>query len=152
MQRAISILPAGSAHEAGWRALWPLYCGHMQPAPEITDVTWRRILDPNSPMGAVMAVADSEVVGFIIFVTHECTWELKPVCYVEDLYVAKRFRGSRLGIAVQMGQRLIERLQAGEWSRLYGITHADNILAQRLYAPFTAGEPYLRYVLKAEAS
>jgi hypothetical protein len=29
------------------------------------------------------------MVGFATYVVHECTWEVDPVCYVEDAYLSK---------------------------------------------------------------
>ncbi len=147
----ISIHQAAIEHEQGWRALWASYCaGAVQD--EVSAATWRRIIDPLSSIGAVVALAaDRQVVGFACFVVHECTWELQPVCYVEDLIVHKQFRGPKLSVGHRLGEHLLSRLHSGEWARLYGITRADNVLAQRLYGAVAKGEPYVRYVVKAAA-
>lgn len=143
----LNIIPAVPVHEAEWRELWAQYCGGGLPA-ETTEATWRRILDEDSPIGCVVAMMDGLVVGFVTFVEHECTWETKSVCYVEDVFVSKLHRGSALGVGFALASHFLQRLQAGEWSRLYGITRAENKLAQRLYSRYAQGEPYMRYVLK----
>ncbi len=145
------IEPVRLEHEAGWRALWAQYCdGAVQTL--ITDATWRRILDPQSKTGGIVATMASEVIGFVTFVEHDCTWELGPVCYVEDLFVAKAHRGRKLGVGVAMAEHLVARLNTGEWTRLYGITRAGNDVAQALYNQFAQGQDYKRYVIKPPAS
>jgi ribosomal protein S18 acetylase RimI-like enzyme len=134
-------------HERGWRELWVLYCGGGL-AEDVTEATWRRILDPASSVGALVAVVDDQVVGFVTYVEHEGTWETKKLCYVEDLYIAKTHRGDIAGVGLLLAKSLLERLEKGEWARLYGITRSENVVAQRLYRRFAKGEPYMRYVLR----
>lgn len=150
MGRLLTISAADHGHAAGWRKLWDQYCGGVV-TQEISDATWRRILDPSNSIGSVVALLESQVVGFVTYVEHECTWETKSVCYVEDVFVNKLHRGSALGVGHAMADYLMNRLQTGEWARVYGITHVENILAQRLYSRYTHSEPYLRYVVKAGA-
>lgn len=150
MPALIEIIPALPEHEHGWRDLWNLYCGGSL-ADATTNATWRRILDPLSSIGALVAVADGAVVGFVTYVEHEGTWETTPLCYVEDLYVAKAHRGDQAGIGRAFAGALLARLEAGTWSRLYGITRSDNVVAQRLYRRLAKGEPYLRYVIRRTA-
>jgi ribosomal protein S18 acetylase RimI-like enzyme len=148
MTVGITIVPAESAHELEWRELWQQYCGSADVSTDITDATWARILDTGSGVGCVVALANQRVAGFATYVQHPSTWELKPCCYVEDLYIDKLQRGRALNIGGQLAEHMIARLDAGEWSRLYGITRTENLLAQKLYGRFSAGEPYLRYVRK----
>lgn len=146
-QSEIYIVPAAKEHEADWRTLWDLYCGDKLPA-HITDHTWQRIIDPSAPINALMAVSDRKVVAFLIWVEHEGTWETKPLCYIEDLYVDKFFRGRELDIGHKMIARLLDDLATGRWSRLYGLTSANNHTAQKLYDRFTNGESFVRYIVK----
>lgn len=143
----IQVLPATAIHANGWRDLWDMYCAGAV-ASDVSDTTWRRILDTASPIGSVVAMLDDQVVGLATYVEHECTWETKSVCYIEDMIVGKLHRGPRLNVGHAMGVHLIGRLRSGEWSRLHCVTHADNILAQKLYAQYAEGEPYVRYVMK----
>lgn len=95
---------------------------------------------------------DDQVVGLATYVEHECTWESRSICYIEDMIVSKRHRGPRLNVGHAIGEHLIDRLHRGEWARLHCITRTDNILAQKLYEQYAAGEPYMRYVMKGEKS
>lgn len=147
MTTRLHILPAASVHTEGWRVLWDQYCGGAI-TQQISDATWVRILDLANPIGSVVALLEDQVVGLLTYVEHECTWETKSVCYVEDVFVGKRHRGPVLGVGHALAGHLVHRLRAGEWARVYGITRVDNILAQRLYNHYTQGEPYLRYLMK----
>lgn len=138
--------PADRDYSA-WRALWEGYTQiYNSPQPQtVTEHTWRRLLDPQSPVIGRVAVVDGEVLGFAICVLHEGTWVTTPVCYLEDLFVAPKARGR--GVA----RTLIQTLQAeGEnqgWSRLYWHTRHDNP-ARRLYDEFTPADDYVRYLMK----
>lgn len=147
MSDALQVMDAQEGHYAGWRLLWDAYCRGGLPE-EISKATWARILDPGSAVGCLVAVLSGEVVGFVTYVTHECTWELTPVCYVEDVFVSKLRRGPALGVGFALRDELVGRLNRGCWSRLYGITRVENKVAQALYSTVASGQPYLRYVLK----
>lgn len=145
----IIVTSPAQEHESGWRALWDQYCGGAVDA-SITDATWLRLIDPSSQIGGLVAVLGDELIGFATYVVHECTWEMKPVCYIEDVFVSKKHRGRGSRVARAMAASMVERVHAGEWSRLYGITAADNVVAQRLYSSFSPGHPYVRYVLRGD--
>ncbi len=147
----VQVLPVRTEHEDGWRELWELYCDGAVDS-VITNATWQRMLDPQSSVSGIVATLAGEVVGFTTFIEHDCTWELGAVCYVEDLFVSKPYRGRRLAVGIAMAKHLIGRLEAGEWSRLYGITSVRNDVAQNLYNQFAVGHDYKRYVIKPTAT
>ncbi|MFW8080133.1 GNAT family N-acetyltransferase, partial [Klebsiella pneumoniae] len=85
--------------KAEWLQLWEDYTrfyGSPQPE-EVTECTWQRMLEVNSPVLGRVAVVDDTVVGFAICILHEGTWVTTPICYLEDLFVDPAFRGQ--GIA-----------------------------------------------------
>lgn len=136
---------AEAKDEAAWRNLWLGY-NHFYQAnvPEhITVSTWGRILDPNFPVFARVAEKNGVVVGFCNFVLHPGTWNVEPICYLEDLYVAEGFRG--LGI----GRKLVEDLAAlGQkegWARLYWHTAEDNVEARRMYDKLVHATDFVLY-------
>jgi GNAT superfamily N-acetyltransferase len=143
----VEVLAPRREHAADWRSLWERYCDGAIPA-SVSDATWQRLLDPTSAIGGVVALSADEVIGFANYVVHEGTWETKPICYVEDVFVSKLHRGRGSLVARAMAETLVQRVHAGEWSRLWGITAADNLVAQHLYAGFSSGQPYMRYVLR----
>lgn len=143
------IRPALPGDEAAWRALWQGYCAFyaVEVSEAVTAHTWARILDAASPVRCAVAEApQGRVLGFANHVVHDNTWNIEPVCYLEDLFVAPEARG--LGV----GRALIEWLRAGlqreGWSRLYWVTQRDNATARRLYDRFAAADDFVRYTVR----
>jgi GNAT superfamily N-acetyltransferase len=141
---AIIIRDPTAADEIAWRALWSGYNAFYEAnIPEaVTARTWQRLLDPASSMFGRLAVVDSEVAGFSVCVLHDSTWTSVPVCYLEDLFVAPKFRGRGLGRSLI--QDLVDRAKANGWSRLYWHTRAGNP-ARRLYDEFAKADDFVRY-------
>lgn len=134
------------ADEAAWRRLWSAYNESQDGVvPEaVTRHTWRRILDPASPVFARLAEHSDEVVGFSVNVVHEGTWTIAPICYLEDLFVDSPHRGH--GVGRMLIGDLIDLAQARGWSRLYWHSRSGNP-ARRLYDQFVASDDYVRYRL-----
>lgn len=146
---ALLIGDAEPFHEADWRRLWAAYVAfYKADVPErVTALTWKRILDPASPMNCLMAVdpATERVIGFAVTVLHDGSWSEKPVCYLEDLYVAEDARGR--GVARKLIETLACRGRARGWHRLYWQTHADNATARALYDKLARLTSFVRYDL-----
>jgi GNAT superfamily N-acetyltransferase len=142
------IRPAVPADEAAWRGLWQGYCDFYgaKLADAITGRTWARILDPDSGVMCIVAEVDGQVYGFANCVIHENTFEMQPVCYLEDLFVLPSARGRGVGKALI--EWLRNAMRAEGWSRLYWVTGQDNKAARALYDQFTPADGYVRYVLK----
>ena len=142
------IRPALPADETAWRKLWRGYCDFYKAslADPVTARTWSRILDPDSGVLCVVAEVDGEVVGFANCVIHENTWEMQPVCYLEDLYVLASSRGHGAGKALIDWLR--NAMRAEGWARLYWVTREDNAPARALYDQFTEADGFVRYVLR----
>lgn len=146
----VSIRPTLPRDEAAWRALWDGYCRFYQAAisPEVTTHTWQRILDPRAPVfGIVAEDAAGRVIGMANYIIHENTWEIEPVCYLEDLFVDPAARAQ--GVGRQMIDWLVAAMQVQGWSRLYWMTREDNYRARGLYDKYNQRDAFVRYVLKA---
>jgi GNAT superfamily N-acetyltransferase len=135
------------ADEPAWRKLWGGYNRFYDAviADKVTAATWRRILDPASPVFARLAERNGMVIGFAICVLHEGTWSIEPVCYLEDLFVGEDHRGSDIGRALIAD--LIELGRQQGWARLYWHTRTDNVIARRLYDGFVETDDFVRYRL-----
>jgi GNAT superfamily N-acetyltransferase len=133
-----------AADEMAWRDLWRSYNAFYETGiPEaVTARTWQRILDPVSTIFCRLADSDGEVVGFSVSVLHEGTWTIAPVCYLEDLFVALKFRGR--GFGRLLIQDLVGRVKSNGWSWLYWHTRAGNP-ARRLYDEFASADDFVRY-------
>ncbi len=144
---AASVRAMIAADSAAWRALWTAYCHfYGTDVPEaVTARTLERLLDPQSALVGRVAERDGRVVGFSASVIHEATWDARPVCYLEDLYVAEPARGAGVGGALI--DDLIGLARERGWGRLYWHTRADNAVARRLYDRFAAADDFVRYRL-----
>jgi GNAT superfamily N-acetyltransferase len=141
---AIIIRDPTAADETAWRDLWSQYNAFYQVtiAEAVTARTWQRILDPASAISGRLAVADGDVAGFSVSMLHESTWTIAPVCYLEDLFVAPKFRGQ--GIGRRLIQDMVDRAAARGWARLYWHTRARNP-ARQLYDEFAKADDFVRY-------
>lgn len=144
---SIVIRDARADDEAEWRQLWLAYARFYQVdvPDDATTATWRRILDPAASVFARLAEVDGAVVGFTVCVLHDGTWTAKPLCYLEDLFVASAVRGGGIGRALI--EDLIALCHARGWSRLYWHTQAENRTARRLYDRFGLADGFVRYRL-----
>ena len=145
---APTIRSALPGDEASWRQLWRGYCDfYGASVPEqVTDRTWKRILDPDSQIMCIVAEVDGQVYGFANCVVHENTFETQAVCYLEDLFVLPSARGHGIGRALI--EWLRNSMRAEGWARLYWVTQADNAPARNLYDQFTQADGFVRYVIR----
>ena len=143
--RAVLIRDPRPDDEAAWRRLWSGYVAFYDAeVPEgVTAGTWARILSPQSPVFARIAEWNGEVAGFAVSVVHEGTWTLKPICYLEDLFVVQDARGHGIGRAL-IGDVLALARDRG-WSRLYWLTNVSNETARRLYDGVAKADDFVRY-------
>jgi GNAT superfamily N-acetyltransferase len=136
------------ADEGRWRELWDAYTRFYgrEPCEAVTRHTWSRILDPSSPVFALVAQAeDGQVIGIANCVVHENTSTVTPVCYLEDLFVDPARRAS--GIGKQLIDRLLDETKAQGWSRLYWQTRENNYRARGLYDKYGPHSGFVRYVI-----
>ena len=143
-----TIRAALPADETAWRQLWRGYCDfyRVQLPDEVTDRTWKRILDPDSQIMCIVAEVDGQVYGFANCVVHENTWETQAVCYLEDLFVVPAARGHGIGAALI--EWLRNAMRAEGWARLYWMTREDNDDARALYNQFGRADGFVRYVVR----
>ncbi|MEP6491911.1 MAG: GNAT family N-acetyltransferase [bacterium] len=145
----VTIRKIEAGDEMRWRELWKGYCAFYETdiSETVTGYTWARIMNASSPVHAIVAETEADnVIGFANYVIHESTWQLNPVCYLEDLFVDPGRR------SVGVGQQLIDWLLAectrNGWSRLYWHTKETNYRARGLYDKYTRHSGFLRYVVE----
>jgi GNAT superfamily N-acetyltransferase len=134
--------------EPRWRVLWEAYNRfyETEPVEAVTRHTWTRIMDPASPVWAIVAERDGHgVIGIANCVMEEKTTKLTPVCYLSDLFVDPAQRAG--GVGRMLISWLIAEGKARGWSRLYWHTKETNYRARGLYDQFTAHSGFLRYVI-----
>ncbi len=128
--------------------LWRDYNSFYQ-APKITEEvtasTWARALDPQNPIGCLVAEENGRLVGFINYVIHPRTWSTRDTCYMEDLYVeaASRGRGVARALCAALKALCVEK----GLSRIYWNTEESNATARKLYDKIGYKDNFVRYVM-----
>jgi GNAT superfamily N-acetyltransferase len=116
-----------------WESLWHGYLDFYRAVltPEVTERTWAALCDPASAVHGLVAELDDHLAGIAHLVLHPTTWATHPTCYLEDLYVAKPWRGG------DVARRLIQAVYAFAdgfgVDRVYWLTQEYNGPARSLY-------------------
>lgn len=128
-----------------WRVLWQGYLTFYKVtiAPDTTMATWARILDPMNVLTCRVAERDGALVGFAHHHAHLTTWDTRPTCYLEDLFVSPAVRGGGVGRALL--DDLVALGKAADWASIYWITAETNVTAQKLYDSYNKRDEFVRY-------
>lgn len=149
MREGMRIRAATEADRPLWEGMWRDNCAHhgaggMTDA--VVDGLWARILDPASTMGALLAKTEGDrpaPAGLVHYILHPHTFSLKPICYLEDLWVAPGARSQGVG------RRLIAHLEAmgrdAGWRRIYWVVDPDNAAGIALYERVARRTKYVQY-------
>nr|WP_299503910.1 GNAT family N-acetyltransferase [uncultured Rhizobium sp.] len=143
-----TIRDANPADEAQWRRLWAGYLTFykVELEPAVTDSTWKRIIDPASPVSMRVVEQGGTLAGFAIHLLHPSTWVMNNDCYLEDLYLDPAFRGQGLGRALL--DDLVDMAKTNGWSRLYWHTDEGNATARKLYDSYVKTDGHVRYRMR----
>lgn len=143
---SITVRPLAPADRAVWDPLWQGYLTFYKTglAPEITDITWARLLDAAEDMHCLVAENDAgDMIGIVHYLYHRVTWAVSDRCYLEDLFVAEAARGTGAGRA------LIEAVYAAADARgadqVYWLTQESNADGRRLYDRVGRVTPFIKY-------
>jgi GNAT superfamily N-acetyltransferase len=129
----VTIRPIRADDRERWEPLWQGYLDFYRAVltPEVTERTWAALCDPTSAVHGLVAEQEDHLAGFAHLVLHPTTWATHPTCYLEDLYVAKPWRGG------DVARRLIAAVYGfadgfGPAS-VYWLTQEYNAPARSLY-------------------
>jgi ribosomal protein S18 acetylase RimI-like enzyme len=129
-----------------WDELWAGYLEFYKTtlAPQITEETWRRLLDAREqPYGFAALDAADRVIGFVHYHFHLSTWSVAGYCYLEDLFVDPACRGAGAGRALI--EAVYRAADERGVARVYWHTENDNTRAQALYDQLAVLAPYIQY-------
>lgn len=131
----VVIRPLEAGDRPGWERLWVGYHGHgpfggPPPAAAVTDATFARFL-ADDPMQALVAVQEGALVGIVHAVFHPVTSSDRPVCFLNDLFVAEAVR--RRGVGRRLVEALYDLARARGALRVYWHMQVDNRTAAELY-------------------
>jgi GNAT superfamily N-acetyltransferase len=143
---SLTIRPLSSGDEPRWRELWAGYLEFYETTltPDVTDVQWRRLLDPaQDPHGLCAVDTSGEVLGFVHYQHQRTTWLIDDCIYLEDLYVDRSARGSGAGRALI---EAVYRVAADEnLAEVYWLTQDFNHTARKLYDAVASLTPFVKY-------
>ncbi len=128
-----------------WNELWRGYLQfykHDLPA-DLTELTWRRLLDPAHPFQGFAALDDERIAGIVHFHVHASTWARLGYCYLEDLYVDPACRRQGLGRTLIEAVYRAADEQGAE--RVYWHTQNTNDRAQHLYRQVAELTPFVQF-------
>ena len=143
--KTVEIRELQAADRSCWDELWAGYLEYYRHdlPKDITEYTWQRLLDPDAPLHALVAVNEGNVVGLVHYFFHASTWSVKGYCYLEDLFVDPAARGMGIGRAlIEAVYRAADRYGA---TRVYWHTESENERAQALYNQIATLTPYIQY-------
>jgi GNAT superfamily N-acetyltransferase len=142
---AIEIRPLRDQDHTAWMPLWKGYQAFYETdiPPDVSAVTWARLLDPDEPMGGALAWNGARPVGLVHHIRHRSCWTIGDYVYLQDLFVAENTRG--LGI----GRALIEHVYAFALaqgcSRVHWLTQHTNTDAMKLYDRIADRSGFVQY-------
>ncbi len=155
----LNIRPIEPHDQPQWLDMWHGYLAFYEVALDdaTTQALWSRLFDPTSGIRALIAEARDPgnpggptgrgtAIGLCHYILHANTWEIAPVCYLEDLYVQPGERARGVGAA--MIERLRTQMAEEGWSRIYWMTREDNYRARGLYDRFARRDAFVRYVIR----
>lgn len=145
MSGILTVRPVAASDEVRWRALWRAYQDFygIDLAEASTAELFRRLLDETTPFGGFVAELEGEIVGITHYVLIPDTWDPKPNCYLNDLFVAPEARGSGAGRALIAAVKV--RAQELDCPLLWWLTAEDNATAQALYDQIAELDTFRRY-------
>ncbi len=118
----------------GWLELWQSYLRfyRAEVTDEVTELSFARLRDGEQGMlGLVAHSGEGRPVGLAHLIFHSATWSATGSCYLEDLYVDRRHRGT--GVARALLQAVYATARELGADRVYWHTQQFNAPARSLY-------------------
>jgi GNAT superfamily N-acetyltransferase len=129
---SITIRPITLSDKARWLELFKEYVIFYKSkvSDEQFELTWQRIHSDFNMYGLI-AELDGQIVGIAHYIFRPSTWDVEDFCYLEDLFVDPKVRGTGVGRALI---NELEKIATAKGSkRLYWTTATDNEVARKLY-------------------
>ena len=144
-QENMEIRPLSADQHAAWLPLWRGYQSFYKTdiAPEVSAVTWTRLLDPAEPMGAALAWDGANAVGLVHHIRHRSCWTIGDYLYLQDLFVSPEARGG--GVGRKLIEYVYEVARRAGCTRVHWLTHETNSNAMLLYGRIAERSGFVQY-------
>lgn len=132
--------------EPEWRRLWTGYLKFYETKveEEVYRTTFQRLLsDDHNEFHGLLAELDGKLIGLTHFLFHRHAWKVEDVCYLQDLFVDARRRGSGAGRALI--EAVYRAADAAGAPDVYWLTQDFNETARKLYDQVGILTPFIRY-------
>ncbi|MFZ0667228.1 MAG: GNAT family N-acetyltransferase [Acidimicrobiales bacterium] len=128
-----SIRPIRPADWDGWKPLWDGYLHFYREEldDETTRFTFDRMCSESQGMFGFVADNGDELIGLVHALIHPSTWTTKSYCYLEDLFVSKKGRGT--DVARQLIESVVKEAKSRGAVHTYWHTQEFNGAARSLY-------------------
>ena len=128
-----------------WAPLWAGYLEFYKTelSTDVTEAAFQRLTGEASNMFAFVVEENARVIGFVHCVTHPATWAIGDYCYLEDLFVSPRARGTGAGRAL-IEAVYVEADKRG-CARVYWHTNETNTTARALYDKVARYAGFIQY-------
>ena len=142
---SLSIRGPSARDHGEWQPLWQGYLRFYRSRlePEVTELTWTRLLDQDQQPHGLVAELDGRLVGFAHYLFHPSTWSASSYCYLEDLFTAPEARGRGVGRALI--EAVAAAAAAAGASRLYWQTQEFNAEGRALYDTLARRTSFIVY-------
>ncbi len=143
----IRVRPLEAADRTVWDELWHGYLTFYKVsnfAPEVTEATWQRLLDPNGPLYGLVAVDGDEILGLVHFLYHPSSWTIGPYCYLQDLFTFPAAR--KRGVGEALIEAVADAARAENAARVYWLTHETNAPGRSLYDRVARHAGFIHYI------
>jgi GNAT superfamily N-acetyltransferase len=145
MAGALSIRLAEDRDRAAFETLWAGWQMHMggRVPPEVTALSWRKIVTPGSGLEALLAFANEEAAGFGIVSRTPFAWTGEDILYLQDLFVAGHMRGRGVGAALL--KAIYAHADAAGASQVFWMVDDGDPGLEAFYDRHALRTPYRRY-------
>lgn len=140
------IRPLRPTDEAAWRHLWSDYLAFYETAvsEEVYASTFARLFGPDpQDFNCLIAEVEGRPVGLAHYLFHRHGWKIENVCYLQDLFVAPKARGTGTGRALI--EAVYAAADAAGAPAVYWLTQDFNHTARQLYDRVARVTPFIRY-------
>ncbi|ROM80424.1 GNAT family N-acetyltransferase [Pseudomonas brassicacearum] len=130
---------------AAWLPLWQAYLRfyNTELPDAVSQSTWQRLLDDREPTHGALAWNGDTAVGLVHFIYHRSNWSIENSCYLQDLLVTERSRGT--GVGRQLIEFVYRTAKSEGCCKVHWLTHETNATAIQLYERIAERPGYIQF-------